>query len=353
MTREVSSLKRKLLLMRYNILGKTGLKISCFSLGSLVTFSRMERQEVRNCVSFAYERGVNLFDTAEVYDAGEAEKRLGDALSQGVKPRDTYAVCSKVFWGGAKPTQMGLSRKHIIEACNASLKRLGVEYLDFYLCHRADRNTSIEEIVIAMNILIQQEKILYWGTSEWPPELIVEAYLTSKSMKLVPPSTEQFEYNLFRRNNGEKIIPALRERFSLGSMATMPLATGILAGKYNDLSESKGRRLISDKPYFKLLLESEQGKRNINKARQISKIALGVGLSPAQLSLVWCLRNRHIDTVILGVSDVKQLEENLAIVDLLSSNYKNDVLFEELEEIVDNKPNVDLEPTYQQVLSGS
>lgn len=339
--------------MQYKVLGKTGLKVSHFSLGSWITFARMEKQSIDNCMSLAYERGINLFDTAEVYDAGESEIRLGESLSRMRLQRDTYAICSKVFWGGPKPTQMGLHRKHVIEGCDATLKRLNLDYLDFYLCHRADLNTSIEEIIIAMNILIQQGKILYWGTSEWPPELITEAYLTSKAMGLIPPSIEQFEYNLFKRDNAEKTMPKLRDKFHLGTMTTMPLATGILAGKYNDFSTTKGRSSISDKPYFKFVVESDQGQQNIQYAREITTVALDLGLTPAQLSLAWCLHNQHVDTVILGASRFEQLEENLESLTWFEANKNKAIIFKTLEEIVNNAPCIDFEPTYEQVLSGS
>ncbi len=340
--------------MLYRLFGKTGLKISVFSLGSWVTFDKCFQQaDVNTCMSYAFDQGINLFDTAEVYGEGKVEKIIGQALSQLKLPRDEYVMCTKVFWGGRAPTQIGLHRKHIIEACNNSLMRLGLSYIDCYLCHRPDPHTPIEETVIAMDTLIKQGKILYWGTSEWPSHLILEAYYVAKEMHLTPPNIEQFEYNLFCREKAEKIIPELNSKIALANMVTMPLASGILAGRYNEGIKNNSRAKLKSHPYFREVLLSEAGTSKVEKSEKMSQIAKNLGVSQAQLGLAWCLLNQNIHTVLLGVSSLTQLQENINTLSFLDAGGIDAASLASLENIFANKPVPSHEPTYAQVIAGS
>ena len=215
--------------MEYRRLGSSGLKISLYSFGSWVTFANQyDVKLAKELMSYAYEMGVNFFDNAEAYMMGESEIVMGKVLKELAWTRDTYCVSSKVFWGGDKPTQRGLSKKHIVDACNSALKRLQVEYLDLYFCHRPDPNTPIEETVRAMHNLVVQGKILYWGTSEWNAQQITEAHGIAKEFGLTSPTMEQPEYNLFRREKVEKDYLPLYDKFGLGTTIWSPLASGII-----------------------------------------------------------------------------------------------------------------------------
>ena len=220
--------------MEYRRLGNSGLKLSLYSFGSWVTFAnQFEVKLAKELMSYAYDTGVNFFDNAEAYMMGDSEIVMGKVFKELAWSRDSYCVSSKVFWGGDKPTQRGLSNKHIVDACNAALKRLQVEYLDLYFCHRPDPSTPIEETVRAMHNLIVQGKILYWGTSEWNAQQITEAHGIAKQFGLTQPTMEQPEYNLFRREKVEKDYLPLYDKFGLGTTIWSPLASGILTGKYS------------------------------------------------------------------------------------------------------------------------
>ena len=340
--------------MLYKTFGRTGIKVSAFSLGSWITFDRsLKKSKINDCMSYAFDQGVNLFDTAEVYGEGKVESIMGKALKELQLPRDAFTLCTKVFWGGAAPTQMGLHRKHIIEGCNNSLKRLSADYIDFYLCHRPDPYTPIEETVIAMNLLINQGKILYWGTSEWPNHLIIEAYHVAKAMNLVPPSIEQFQYNLFYREKGEKVIPEICEKIGLGTMVTMPLASGILAGRYNHNIPTDSRANLASYPYFKDVLTSEEGQAKLAKAKKMEIIAKELNVSQAQLALAWCLLNPNMHTTLLGASSLSQLEQNLASLKFINNGGITAPMLEAIESIFQNKPIPNYEPSYEEVISGS
>ena len=191
--------------MNYRRLGKSGLKLSELSFGSWVTFStQLDDSKAGDCMKVAYDSGVNFFDNAEGYANGESELIMGKVLSRMKWPRDSYCVSSKVYWGGEKPTQKGLSRKHIHDACHSALERLKVDYLDLFFCHRPDRQTPIEETVRAMDSLVRQGKVLYWGTSEWSADEIRAAYGLARQFNLEPPVMEQPQYNLFERDKIER-----------------------------------------------------------------------------------------------------------------------------------------------------
>lgn len=221
--------------MLYRRLGKSGLKVSELSFGAWVTFGKqVDVSAAAKIMGTAYDAGVNFFDNAEGYEAGNAEQVMGDALKQLKWTRDSYAVSTKVFWGGDKPTQRGLSRKHIVDACHAGLRRLQVEYLDLYFCHRPDVDTPIEETVRAMHDLVAQGKVLYWGTSEWSAQQLTEAYAIARDNNLTPPTMEQPQYNMFAREKVEGDYRSVYDLMGLGTTIWSPLASGYLTGKYNN-----------------------------------------------------------------------------------------------------------------------
>jgi voltage-dependent potassium channel beta subunit len=323
--------------MEYRRLGRSGLKVSELSLGSWVTFGKqVDEKEAMALMSLAYDEGINFFDNAEGYEAGASEALMGAALEKLGWGRDTYAVSSKVFWGGDKPTQRGLSRKHVTDACHAALKRLRVDYLDLYFCHRPDPDTPIEETVRAMHNLITQGKVLYWGTSEWSAQQITEAWAVARELGLTPPTMEQPEYNLFRRDKVESEFLPLYELTGLGTTIFSPLASGVLTGKYNDGIPKDSRMTLSGYEWLKKSWESPDGIAKLDKIRQLASLAAEVGMPLNRLALLWCLRNPHVSTVILGASKQAQLADNLAALD--SKDKLTADVIEKIEEIVDNKP---------------
>lgn len=298
--------------MEYRRLGKSGLKVSAFSLGSWLTFgNQISDKQAERLMGIAYDSGVNFFDNAEVYAGGKSEKVMGDILHRSKWDRDSYIVSSKVFFGaGSKgPNQTGLSRKHVIEACHAALKRLRVDYLDLYFCHRPDPETPIEETVLAMNTLLQQGKILYWGTSEWSGVEIMDAIKVAKDYRLIGPTMEQPQYNLLERNKMEKEYLHLFNEYGLGSTIWSPLASGVLSGKYNAEKAPKTRL---DLPGMDWLKEIALAKQNIKKAKALEIYASQLGIPMVKLALAWCLKNPNVSTVILGATKDKQLKENLS-----------------------------------------
>ncbi|WP_425361621.1 aldo/keto reductase [Candidatus Tisiphia endosymbiont of Ceraclea dissimilis] len=342
--------------MQYRNLGKTGLKISSLSLGSYLTFGHhVDNTIAQELLHIAYCNGVNFFDTAEVYAQGEAERIIGECLANLQWTRDTYIIGSKVFWGGEHSTQNGLNRKHIRDACDASLKRLRLEYLDFFLCHRPDTTTSIEETVWGMNQLIQQGKVLYWGTSEWSAQQIMEAYAVARQCHLIPPSLEQFQYNMFERVKAEKEFTRLFTEIGIGATITMPLSCGLLTGKYNNHhslpSDSRFQRIKS--PYLRNLLSSEAGQERLKKINELQTIANELQITMAQMAICWCLKNPHIHSVILGASSKEQLQENLLTMDKVDKLEEKVML--QIEEILGNKPIVEdfSNLNYQEVLTYS
>ena len=323
--------------MEYRRLGRSGLKVSELSLGSWVTFGKqVDEKEAMALMSLAYDEGINFFDNAEGYEAGASEALMGAALEKLGWGRDTYSVSSKVFWGGDKPTQRGLSRKHVTDACHAALKRLRVDYLDLYFCHRPDADTPIEETVRAMHNLITQGKVLYWGTSEWSAQQITEAWAVAREFGLTPPTMEQPEYNLFRRDKVESEFLPLYELTGLGTTIFSPLASGVLTGKYNDGIPKDSRMTLSGYEWLKKRWESPDGIAKLEKVRQLASLAAEVGMPLNRLALLWCLHNPHVSTVILGASKKAQLADNLAALD--SRDRLTADVIEKIEQIVDNKP---------------
>ena len=306
--------------MQYRRLGKSGLQLSALSFGAWVTFGQqVGRSLARDMLAMAHDHGVNFFDNAEVYNHGVAETLMGDVLADLRFPRDSYCVSSKVFFGARAnplPTQRGLSRKHVIEACHQALQRLRVEHLDLYFCHRPDPDTPVEETVAAMDTLVRQGKVLYWGTSEWPAALIAQAHRVARDNHMYAPSMEQPEYNLLHRERVEQEYAPLYRDFGMGTTIWSPLASGLLTGKYNDGVPDDARLA---QPGYEWLRQAvlEQGGARIAKVRRLAPIAIELGMSQAQLAIAWCLLNPHVSTVMLGASRLEQLEHNLDVVRLL------------------------------------
>jgi voltage-dependent potassium channel beta subunit len=298
--------------MNYRRLGKSGLRVGELSFGAWVTFAQqISNQTAAELMTTAYDSGVNFFDNAEAYANGQAEVVMGDILKRKGWPRDTFVVSSKVFWGGDRPNQEGLSRKHVMEACHAALRRLQVEYLDLYFCHRADPNTPMEETVRAMSDLIHQGKVLYWGTSEWSTAEITQAHRIARELLLVPPTMEQPQYNMFHREKVEREFASLYEKFGLGTTVWSPLASGLLAGKYNDGDPGDTRISMPMYSWLRDQFQVEDAQRRLGKVRQLAQVASDLGATMPQLALAWCLKNPHVSTVITGASKPEQVRENM------------------------------------------
>ncbi len=323
--------------MHYRRLGKSGLQVSEFSLGSWVTFAKqVDTSAALGLMTTAYDAGINFFDNAEGYEAGASETLMGDALASLGWRRDSYIVSSKVFWGGPKPTQRGLSRKHVTDACHAALKRLRVDYLDLYFCHRPDLDTPVEETVRAMDSLIQQGKVLYWGTSEWNAQQITEAHAVARANHLTPPTMEQPQYNLFERHKVEADYAPLYDTFGLGTTIWSPLASGVLTGKYNKGIPSDSRMKLPGYEWLRDEWASDKGKTRLAQVARLAALADTAGLPIHHLALLWCLANPRVSTVILGASRTAQLTDNLAALEH-KARLTPDVLAA-IETIMANKP---------------
>jgi len=248
---------------------------------------------------------------------------MGRILKKLKWDRDTYIVSSKAFWGGELPTQKGLSKKHLNDACNAALRRLQVDYLDLFFCHRPDPETPIIETVYAMNDLLQQGKIMYWGTSEWSADEIKEAFICSEKYNLRGPTMEQPQYNILHRDKFEIEYKEIFEKYKIGTTIWSPLASGVLTGKYNDGIPSNTRFKVKGYEW----LADSMDNIDFNKIKKINKLSIKLGIKPSQLAILWCLKNKNVSSVILGASKISQLKENLDSInycDLLT----NDVLLE-------------------------
>lgn len=308
--------------MTYRRLGATGLRTSALALGSWGTIG--ERLDVPQTIALldeAYQLGVNLFDSAETYAGGNAESTLGTALRELQWPRETYLVSSKVFWGvhGKRPNTWGLSRKHVVEACHASLRRLRVDYLDLYLCHCSDRETPLAETVSAMTDLIRQGKVLYWGTSEWPPELVEEAYRIAAQRGLEPPVLEQLQYNLLERNRVEHDFADVIRRLGLGVAVWSPLAYGLLAGRYDDGFPADARLSGPSYGWLRETMFGDDQEGVLRRVRAVNSLARELGMHPATLALAWVLRNPDVSTAICGASRPSQLLAQFAALDVVDN----------------------------------
>ncbi len=323
--------------MQYRRLGRSGLQVSALSLGSWVTFkNQLDVRAAGELLRQAFDAGVNFFDNAEQYAGGESERIMGEALAQLGLSRDSYTVSSKVFWGGKLPTQRGLSRKHIRDAADAALRRLRVDYLDLFFCHRPDLDTPIEETVRAMGDLVRQGKVLYWGTSEWDADQIAEAAGVARALGVDPPTMEQPQYNLFVRHKVEREYLRLYDSLGLGTTVWSPLASGILSGKYAGGIPAGSRMTLPDFQWLRERLESAEGRDRVQKSEQIAALARDMGVSASHLAIAWCLRNPHVSTVILGASSPSQLTENLAALDALPKLTPE--VLSAIEAVVANRP---------------
>ena len=323
--------------MQYRKLGNSGLKISELSFGSWVTFNKqVDSKLAEKMFGLCLDSGVNFFDNAEGYERGMSEIVMGEALKSLNRPRDSYCVSSKVFFGAHDnplPTQMGLSRKHVTEACNQALKRLQVEYLDLYFCHIADPDTPIGETVWAMHNLITQGKILYWGTSEWAAHEIEEAYKFALQNNLTPPTMEQPQYNLLDRERFEIEYKPIFDKYNIGTTIWSPLASGALTGKYLEGVPEGSRASLKGYEWLrKHMIDSDRGQERMKKVSAYIDIAREYALEPTRLAIAWCLLNKNVSTVILGASNVNQLENNLKSLDYVE-NLKNKELINSLNKL--------------------
>jgi voltage-dependent potassium channel beta subunit len=318
--------------MHYRRLGRTGLKISEISLGAWITFgSQIDEATASELIHAAYEQGVNFFDNADIYANGKAEEVMGASIRD--LPREALVISSKVFWPTMPgPNGRGLSRKHIMESVHASLRRLGTDYIDLYFCHRFDPDTPIEEVVRCMNDLVQQGKVLYWGTSEWEAAQVVQAWSIARQYNLVPPVVEQPRYHLFHRRRVEIELAPICKELGIGLTTFSPLAYGLLSGKYNDGIPTNSRAATTDMAWIRDSITPDK----VAKVRQLTALAQTLDLTTAQLALAWLLRRKEISSVITGATRVEQLDENLAAGE--AEDKLTDDVLERIEKIAGNIP---------------
>lgn len=295
--------------MEYRRLGSSGLQISEISLGSWLTFgSRVEVEATKAIVRFAYDAGINFFDTADVYANGRAEQALGEALAE--IPRRHVVIATKAFFPFSQhPNDSGLSRKHLVESVESSLRRLGTDYIDLHQCHRPDPDTPIEETVCAYEDLIRQGKLLYWGVSEWSAENVVEACSIANHRHAYRPISNQPQYSIMRRRIERTVLPTCAHN-GVGQVVFSPLGQGVLSGKYSGGERPEDSRAADD--MRNLFMDAYLEPSVIAKVDQLAPLAAELGLSMPQLSLAWCLRNRSVSSVIVGVTKQAQLEDNIA-----------------------------------------
>ncbi|KAM9836623.1 voltage-gated potassium channel subunit beta-3-like [Aulostomus maculatus] len=323
--------------MPYRNLGKSGLRVSCLGLGTWVTFgSQISDEMAESVMTVAYDSGVNLFDTAEVYASGRAETTLGNILKKKAWRRSSYVVTTKIYWGGQAETERGLSRKHIIEGLRGSLARLQLDYVDIVFANRSDINAPMEEVVRAMTFVIDQGMAMYWGTSRWNAVEIMEAYSIARQFNLVPPVCEQAEYHYFQRDKVELHLPELYHKIGVGAMTWSPLACGLLTGKYNDGVPETSRAAMKGYVWLKERLSSDEGKQQLTKVRELHLLADRLNCTAAQLAIAWCLRSEGVSSVLLGVSNTEQLLENLGSIRVLSQ--LTPPIITEMDTLLGNKP---------------
>src|SRR3954471_10567736 len=294
--------------MRYRRLGASGVKVSEISLGSWLTYGgHVEDAAAEACIHRAYEQGVNLFDTADVYRGGDAERVVGRALAR--YERSSYVLATKVYFPmGEGPNDRGLSRKHIVESCEASLKRLGVDYIDLYQCHRYDSDTPVEETLRALDDLISQGKVLYAGVSEWSAEQITDAAHIAKEKNLRPIISNQPIYNMLVRYIEKEVLP-VSEKHGMGQVVFSPLAQGILTGKYKpgqDIPSTSRAANQETNRWITSYLNDEV----LTSVQKLENIAQGLGIQLSQLALAWVLRQQGVSSAIIGASRPEQVEEN-------------------------------------------
>jgi voltage-dependent potassium channel beta subunit len=298
--------------MTYRRLGRSGLKVSALSLGGWTTFGTVvnDRDDVKSIIHRAFDAGVNFFDIADVYAKGEAERQMGDVLRH--LPRHELVISSKVFWPMSDdPNDRGLSRKHIIESIDKSLKRVGVDYFDLYFCHRFDPDVPVDETARAMDDLIRQGKILHWGTSEWSGAQLRDVHALCDRRGWDAPTVEQPQYSLLARTRFETDVRPAAASLGMGLVVWSPLASGVLTGKYDD-GIPAGSRLER----LEFLRESFLGDEQRARVRAFADVASAAGTTRARLAVAWALAQGSVSSVILGATTQAQLDENLAALDV-------------------------------------
>ncbi|XP_063739669.1 voltage-gated potassium channel subunit beta-2-like isoform X2 [Eleginops maclovinus] len=287
-------------------------------------------------MTLAYENGINLFDTAEVYSAGKAESVLGSIIKKKGWRRSSLVITTKIFWGGKAEMERGLSRKHISEGLQASLERLQLEYIDVVFANRPDPNTPIEETVRAMTHVINKGMAMYWGTSRWTSMDIMEAYSVARQFNQIPPICEQTEYHMFQREKVEVQLPELFHKIGIGAMTWSPLACGIISGKYNSGIPSYSRASLKGYQWMKDKVLSEEGHRQKVKLKELQAVAERLGCTLPQLAIAWCLRNEGVNSVLLGASRTDQLMENIKAIQVLPKLSLS--IVSEVDNLLGNKP---------------
>lgn len=307
--------------MHYRRLGHSGLKVSEISLGSWITFgNQIEEDTAVSLIKEAYDQGINFFDNADMYANGQAEIVMGKAIKD--IQRETLVISSKVFWPTMPgPNGRGLSRKHITESIHASLKRLGLDYVDLYFCHRYDPDTPVEEVVRTMTDLVHQGKILYWGTSEWEAWQVMEAYGIARQYGLIPPAMDQPQYNLFHRKRVEDTLMPVCRELGMGLTTFSPLYYGILSGKYNEGIPQGSRASLEDYSWIRDRITPQR----INIVQQLTGVAQDLGITTSQLALAWILRRKEVSSVITGATRLEQLDENLGASEAYEKLTESDI----------------------------
>lgn len=328
--------------MVFRHLGPTGLKVSVLSLGGWLTYGGTQKGNiVKDCMQAAWDNGINFFDTAEGYEAGQCEIEMGQAFKELDWPRDEYVLSTKIFFGTQRkePNTKGLSKKHIVEGLKSSLQRLQQPYVDVVFAHRPDPATPMREVVEAFTQTIRDLNLAYyWGTSEWSAAQITEATLLAEKYNLIAPVVEQPQYNAFHRERFEVEYAPLYHEYKYGTTIWSPLASGLLTGKYND-GIPEGSRFHNHKDFFSSTIDALQkpeGKAKIEKVKKLTPIAERLGGTTTQLALAWAAYNVNVSTVILGATKVEQVHDNCKAIEILKK--LDDKTYKEIEEILDNKP---------------
>ena len=321
--------------MQYRHLGNHGIQVSVLSFGSWVSFGpQLAGDSARESLAVAYDGGMNFFDNAEVYSGGQSESIMGDAIAQLGWPRNSYVISSKYYWGieGGVNTRSTLNRKYLLQAVEASLRRMHLDFLDLIFCHRSDPDTPIEETVYAMHDIIERGRALYWGTSEWSADDVREAWDIADRHHLHKPAMEQPQYNLLTRYKVEQEFAPLYDRIGLGLTIWSPLASGLLTGKYNQGIPAGSRAAMEGYKW----LQEEITPEKIDKVKQLQPIAGELGCTLAQLGLAWCLTNPNVSTVITGASRAEQVTENMKALDIAPKLAPE--ILERIEGVLGNKP---------------